>query len=293
MSMTRRNFLGWTSGAMAGAWLTSGAIAEGTPKFRLSVCDWSLKESGPAAMDVAKRLGLHGVEVSAGTPTATLKIANPAYRAEYKAAVEKTGIVVSSVAMGFLNSAPFATDERASAWMEQTIEATKDLNAKVILLAFFGKGDLRRREKRKYVLKTDEVDAVVERLKVAAPIAEKAGMILGLENTLSGKDNLAILDRVQSDAVRIYYDVGNSTYNGYDVPAELRDLGDRICQIHFKDGGYYLGQGKVDMDAVAKAMSDINYKGWVVLETAVRDKDRDASFAKNAKFVKELLGMKA
>ena len=290
MSITRRKFLGWTGGAMAGAWVVPNAAAEGAPKYRLSVCDWSLGESGPAAMEVAKRLGLHGVEVSAGDPADTLQIADAAYREQYKAAVAKTGVVVSSVAMGFLNNAPFATEDRAPAWMEQTIGAAKDLDAKVILLAFFGKGDLRRREKRVYVLKTNEVDAVVERLKDAAPKAEKAGVILGIENTLSGKDNLAILDRVQSDAVRIYYDVGNSTFNGYDVPAELRNLGDRICQIHFKDRGH-LGEGKVDMDAVAKAMADINYKGWVVLETGVQDKDRDGSFKKNAEFVKGLLGM--
>jgi sugar phosphate isomerase/epimerase len=187
--------------------------------------------------------------------------------------------------MGLLNNAPLASDPRGPAWLNQTIEATKDLGANVILLAFFGKGDLRAGKE----LKKADVDAVVARIKEAAPKAKEAGVFLGLENTLSAEQNLAILNSIKDDMVRIYYDVGNSTDNGYDVPAEIRRLGDRICQIHFKDGGRYLGEGKVKMDPVAEAINAINYKGWIVLETAVPSKDRDADFKKNADFVRKLL----
>ena len=99
-----------------------------------------------------------------------------------------------------------------------------------------------------------------------------------------------LVERVGHDAVRVYYDIGNSTSNGYDVPAEIRMLGDRICQFHFKDGGHYLGEGNVAMKPVAEAMNAIGYKGWVVLETSVPSKDRDADFRKNANFVRGLLG---
>ncbi|HNT89731.1 MAG TPA: TIM barrel protein, partial [Candidatus Hydrogenedentes bacterium] len=150
---------------------------------------------------------------------------------------------------------------------------------------FFGKGDLRTREG----LKEDDVDVVVQRLKDAAPRARDADVVLGLENTLSAKDNLMILDRVAHESVRVYYDVGNSTYNKYDVPAEIRELGDRICQIHFKDGAYYLGEGKVAMEPIAEAIADIGYQGWVVLETAIPSKDRDADFRRNAEFLRRLL----
>jgi sugar phosphate isomerase/epimerase len=201
--------------------------------------------------------------------------------------MKETGLVVSSVAMGLLNQAPMAVDPRGPAWLDQTIDATHDLGAKVILMAFFGDGDLRNGDG----LKAGAVDTVVERLKEAAPKAEKAGVVLGLENTLSAEQNLAILDRVKSSAVKVYYDCGNSTNNGYDVPKEIRLLDDRLCQIHFKDGGNFLGQGKVDMTPVAKAIEDIDYAGWVVLETAIKDDDRDGSFQTNARFVRELLGI--
>ena len=290
MQTTRRQFLTRSAAAMTGATLVSNALyaADSAPAaLRLSACDWSLGAAGPEGLAIAKRLGLDGLEVSAGGPAQAIALADAALRQRYKDQVAETGVAISSLAMGFLNNAPLAEDERGPAWLEQTIDAAEDLDVEIILLAFFGKGDLRQKRE----LKADAVDAVVERLKAVAPRAEKAGVILGLENTLSGEQNLAILDRVQSDAVRVYYDVGNSTSNRYDVPAEIRALGDRICQIHFKDGRYFLGEGRVDVKAAADAIKEIGYEGWLVLETSLPTKDRDADFMKNAAYVRNLFGL--
>ena len=289
MNLTRRQFLTTTAGSAAAALLVpnAGHAQDAGPRLRLSACDWSLKAPGPSGLEIAKRVGLDGLEVSAGSATDVLEIAKPDYRRQYKDAVAQTGVAVSSVAMGFLNGAPLAEDPRGPAWLEQTIDAAHDFGCKVVLLAFFGKGDLRKKRE----LKTDCIDVVVQRLKDVAPKAEKAGVILGIENTLSGKDNMAILDRVQSDAVQIYYDTGNSTSNGYDVPAEIREYGKYICQFHFKDGGYYLGKGKVAMEPVRDAIQATNYTGWLVLETAIPSKDRDADFKTNAAYVRGLFGM--
>lgn len=293
MHITRRGFL--KAGALSGAGLLYAlpGPAHAQASIRLSACDWSLQVTNqPEGFDVAKAVGLDGLEISAAAePSDTLFLADPAVRDAYKAAMARTGLVVSSVAMGLLNNHPFATEPRAPAWLDQTIEATADLGAKVILLAFFGQGDLADRRSARSGgsgMKDDEVDAVVDRLKAAAPKAADAGVILGLENTLSAEQNLVILDRVAHEAVQVYYDVGNSTYNGYDVPAEIRALDALICQIHFKDGRFALGEGRVDMDAVADAMNDIKYTGWVTLETAILDDDRDASFRRNAEFTRNL-----
>lgn len=287
MESTRREFLMRSAGGLASALVLArmGWGQDAAAGIRMSACDWSLQAADPSGLEVAKNIGLQGIEASAGDPADVLKIADPEYRKQYKDAMAATGIVVSSMAMGFLNNAPLASDPRGPAWLEQTIDATADLGAKVILLAFFGKGDLRKRD----VLKQDEIDVVVQRLKDAAPKAAQKGVILGLENTLSGKDNLAILERVGHDSVRVYYDVGNSTYNDYDVPAEIRALDDRICQIHFKDGAHYLGEGKVELEPIAAAIADIKYQGWVVLETSIPSKDRDADFKRNAEYLKKVL----
>ncbi len=293
MKPTRRDFLVSTSLGLAAAGMTlRGAEAEDAPpRIRLSACDWSLNAYGPEGLETAARVGLDGLEISAAAdnsnPGDVLAIADEERREAYKENMKTHGVAVSSVALGLLNNFPMVSDPRAPGWVEQTIAGTKDLGAKVILLAFFGRGDLRFGSG---ALKEKDVDVLVDILEDLSPKAEEAGVILGLENTLSAEQNLDILERVNNDAVRVYYDIGNSTHNGYDVPKEIRLLAERMCQIHFKDNKGHLGEGEVDMDAVAEAMESIQYKGWVVLETRVLG-ERDADFMRNAAFTRELLGV--
>jgi sugar phosphate isomerase/epimerase len=285
--MSRRGFVKGAALGLAAASRTRPAISQekDVPRIRLSACDWSLGAGGPGGLEVAKRCTLDGLEVSPGGPADKLQIADPKFREQLKVKSKEVGIAVSSVAMGLLNGCPLATDPRGPAWLEQCIEATADLGARNILLAFFDKGDLR---KDRDELKANAIDAVVGRLKDAAPKAEKAGVVLGLENYLTAKQNLAIIERVGSSAVQVYYDARNSTDVGHDAPAEVRELKGQLCQIHFKDGGSYLGEGKVKWEAVRDALNDIAYKGWVVLETSCPSKDRDADFKRNAAYVRKL-----
>jgi sugar phosphate isomerase/epimerase len=293
MDITRRQFLNRTAAVAAGVPAAITLLGsrwawaeDASTKIRVGACDWSLGAVGPNGMEVAKGIGLDGLEISAGAVGDKLPISDPAIRQQYKDAMQKLGIAIPSVAMTLTNSYPLASDPRAVAWIEQCIEGAKDLGAKCILMAFFGKGDLRGKGDK---LKKDEVDALVERLKAVAPKAEEAGVALGLENTLSARDNLSIIGRVGSSAVQVYYDVRNSTDGGFDVPAELRMLDKRICQIHFKDGINYLGEGDVKMPPIAEALKEIKYDRWIVLETSIPSKNRDADFKRNAEFVRKLM----
>jgi len=280
MTMTRRDWLKATAGlagaGLVGAWPAQAAAASRPVRIHIGSCMVSLDE--------AKQAGLEGVEIRAGNAAQRLEIADPEVRQKYKEKMKQTGLVISSVMMGLLNSNPLASDPRGPAWLEQTIDAAKDLGAKVILVAFFGKGNLLADGK----LKQADVDVVVERLKAAAPRAERSGVILAIENTLSARHNAEILARIDHPAVRIYYDVGNSTNLGYDVPAEIRFLKDRIAQIHFKDNPHYLGEGKVAFPPIAAAIEEIGYQGWIVLETTSPSKDRIADARRNAAYVRNL-----
>ncbi len=284
--MTRRSFVLSTVGGLAAAPFVREALSEekDAPRIRLSACDWSLGAGGPAGLEAAKRYTLDGLEISPGGAADKLQISNPKYREQLKAKSAEIGIAVSSLGMAILNGCPLASDARGPAWLEQAIEATADLGAKNILLAFFGAGDPRKGND----LNIQAVDAVVQRLKDAAPKAEKAGVVLGLENYLTAKQNLAIIERVASPAVQVYYDARNSTDVGHDAPAEIRELKGRLCQIHFKDGGNYLGEGKVKWEAVRDALNDVAYKGWVVLETSCPSGNREADFKRNAAYVRKL-----
>ena len=127
--------------------------------------------------------------------------------------------------------------------------------------ACFAAGDLD-------MTKTAEIDHLVGVLKDVTPKAEKLGIVIGLENYLSAEDNMRIIDRVGSPALKVYYDVGNSTDKGRDILKEIRTLGKLICELHAKDGAHMLGQGRIDFRQVRKALDDIEYSGWIQLEAA-------------------------
>ncbi|MGE5610879.1 MAG: sugar phosphate isomerase/epimerase family protein [Bacillota bacterium] len=278
MSISRRAFLASTAALAAASALPNlwAADSVAIPKIRVGSCGVSL--------DQAKQAGLDGVEIGVGGPADRLYIADPKVRENYKRKMQETGLVISSFMMGLFNECPLASDPRGPAWLEQSIDAAKDLGAKVLLVAFFGKGSLLNGR----TVKEKDVDVVVERLKAAAPRAKDAGVILGIENTLSAKQNMQILERINNEAARIYYDVGNLTNMGYDVSAEIRMLKDQIAIFHFKDGPNYLGQGKIKFPPIADAIKAINYQGWIVLETSNPSKDAVADAKRNATFIRDL-----
>jgi sugar phosphate isomerase/epimerase len=275
MPTSRRRFL-HQSAALA-------ALAGARParrRARVRVGSFSL------GFDQAKAAGLDGIELPAGPPAARLAIADPDAIAAHLDAAARTGVEVPSLMMSLLNECPLATDPRAPKWLDQAIDAAHQLGARVVLLAFFGNGDLLDDQGR---LKQADVDAVVRILKDAAPRAAAKGVVLGIENYLDAAANLAILDAVGHPSVQVYYDVYNTGITkGHDVPADLRKLGPRVAQVHVKNGPDYLDKGNIDFPAIARALDDIGYDGWVVLETSSPSGDAVADARRNAEFVRGL-----
>ncbi len=229
--------------------------------FKIGACDWSLeKRCDPRAFDVAKTIGLDGVQVEFCTAQKR-NLRDAEAQEEYRRAAARSGLAIASLALGELSNVPLKSDPRALQWLGESIEVCKALGLGIVMPAFFGRGEIDMQ-------RTGEIDHVVRALRQVAPKAEQQGVVIGLENTLSAEDNLRLLDRVGSTAVKVYYDVGSSTDRGRDVLKEIRALGKRICEFHFKDAGYMLGQGRIDFKAVRRALDEIHYSGWIQIEAA-------------------------
>ena len=125
----------------------------------------------------------------------------------------------------------------------------------------------------------------------ASPIEKEVGITLGLENWLTAEQNLRILDRIGSDAVRVWYDIGNSSVVGHDVAAEIRHLKGRIAVFHFKDGEHYLGEGEIQLEPIAESIMAIGYNGWIVLETSCPSRDPEVDCRRNVATVRRLFDL--
>ena len=262
MSVTRRDLLRTAMG-LAGL-EASGVLAYARAgRFNIGACDWSLgQRANTAALTVAKTLGLDGVQVSMGSVDNDLQLRRPDVQRAYREAAGATGVRIGGVALDLMNQVAYKSDPRTEQWVSDSIDVAKALGVHVVLLAFFEKGDLRN--------DPDGQAEIVRRLKRVAPKAEQQGIVLGIESWLSAPEHIRILDAVGSRSVQVYYDLANSTQMGYDILAEIRQLGrDRICEFHAKENGFLLGQGRVDFPAVRKAMDEIGYSGWIQIEGAV------------------------
>lgn len=251
--------------------------------FKIGVTDWNLRQTGKLeAVAMAAKLGFEGVEVSLGRNAADNKLPldNSELQAQYVADARKHNIRLAGTCLDILHVNYLKNDKLGQKWVADGIPITKKLNARVMLMPFFGKGALATEQ---------EMDYVADLLKELAPEAEKAGVLLGLEDTISAADNVRIMDRVKSKALLVYYDVGNSTRNGFDVVKEIRWLGaKRICQIHLKDEGY-LGEGKIDFPRVIKTIDDIGFKGFANFETSSPSKNIEGDMKRNLAYVRKLI----
>jgi sugar phosphate isomerase/epimerase len=229
-------------------------------KFKIGACEWSLRKSDPSCFAVAKEIGLDGVQVDMGRAANRMQMRSGDVQRAYLEAARKAGVEIASLAIAEMNNIPLKSEPRAAIWLQDAIGVATALGVKIVLIAQFFNGDL----------KGDKIgtDRTVEVLKELAPRAEKAGVILGMENFLSAEENLEIVERVGSRAVQVYYDVGNSTDKGYDIYREIRLLKGNICEFHAKDGGFMLGAGRVDFAKVREAIDEIGYSGWIQIEAA-------------------------
>ncbi|MFV1969264.1 MAG: sugar phosphate isomerase/epimerase family protein [Pirellulaceae bacterium] len=226
--------------------------------------------------------GLMGVELQVTHGKANLRDWDVVR--QYKAEAHRWGMQIPSLAgvwdRGVQFNHPAAVDSLA-----KSIRAAELLGSRTILVAFF-------RQNAPDMTRDASYGPVVDTLKKAARPAADAGVIMGLENSLSPADNRKLVDLVDDPAVRIYYDLHNMAFYGHGDQAVqgIKLLGnERLCMVHVKNEKMLLEEpGMVDWVAAFRAFSDIQYDGWYIYETA-HDSIADclADTVKNNAFLKD------
>ncbi|MFT5468142.1 MAG: L-ribulose-5-phosphate 3-epimerase [Verrucomicrobiales bacterium] len=295
--LNRRRFLlgSAAAGILAPFMNSAGQIA----KPRISACDWSIgMKQTPEALKLAQQIGLDGVEVSF-SDGGEFDLRKREVRKTYYETSRKTGVVIASLAMGVLNQRPFATDPDSPKWVADCIETMATMKAEafemsddklasrvapsVVLLAFFGKGDING--------KPELMKATIERLKRLAPQAEKAGVVLGLETRLNADDHLEILTAVDSPSVKVYYDTRNMADMGYPLLEDIRKIGgENLCgSLHFKEKQVTLGKGDIDFVAFKNELDKLKFEGWLTIESSLpKDAEVLDAYRENAAYLRSL-----
>jgi len=283
--MTRRDFFQLvTAISAAGAALSYRSLAAPAAeprKRKIKKGFWYAAAPGNSPLEKFKAIkdaGFEGVE-----PPSHLN------REEVLRARDETGLAIPSVSCGQhsrgLSSA--STSDRAQA-VEGIRHALQDakLYGATSVLVVPGR-----------VTAEISYDAVYqhtqEELRKVVPLAEELGVKLAFENVwnnflLSPMEAARYVDEFNSPAVGWQFDVGNILYLGW--PEHwIRILGRRILKVHIKEfsrkkaneEGLRQGfaveftEGDCNWPAVMKALDDIGYSGWAIVEPAWKPKDVD------------------
>ncbi|SMD42549.1 Sugar phosphate isomerase/epimerase [Aquiflexum balticum DSM 16537] len=277
----RRTFIRQSLGIGLGVlFLPTALKAKPLIPFSFGACDWSIGQTASLnAFETAKIIGLDGIQVSLGTTKDNMHLRQSDMQEKYLRASRSTGVKIASLAIGELNEVPYKSEGHTQEWVHDSIDVAKALGCKVVLLAFFGKGDLRNDPEGK--------KEVIRKLKEVAPKAERQDVFLAVESWLSAEEHLDIIEKVGSSHVRVYYDVANATSMGYDIFQEMRLLGtDYICEVHAKENGQLLGKGEVDFVKVRNVLDEIGYRNWIILEGAIPNgMEMTEAYRKNLKFL--------
>ena len=280
LKITRREFLG---SAVAASICSRTDFAK-EKKLRIGVTDWNLSlGANPDAVPLAARLGFDGVQVSFGAKLVDGKMPgdNPELIARYLRLSKQYKIPIDGTCVNKLHENGLKSGPLGPKWVLDSIRLTKALHTKVLLLPFFG---------RNLPKTNEEMDHFGDVLRDLGVEATQAGVILGLENTLSAEDNVRLMERSRSASVQVYYDVGNSSAAGFDPVKEIRWLGkDRICQFHLKDNRHYLGEGKIQFAPIMRAIRDIRFSGYANLETDAPTNDIEADMSRNLTYIRNVM----
>lgn len=137
------------------------------------------------------------------------------------------------------------------------------LNSTVVLFPFFGQASLRNETIRKC--------AISIFCELCAEAKEK-NITLAYEGDLPASVIRSMATQINSEVFACYFDLANPMLYGLNPVKELETLGSLIASVHVKDfkdtlGDCRPGQGCVPLAGCAQALREINYKGWLILET--------------------------
>jgi len=244
---------------------------------------WSFAETDlRKCMELAKDAGFDGLELALDEHGPVSMDSTKEDIMKVKAMAEEVGIELYSIACGLYwtynyTSANEDNVKRAKEITKKQLEVASWLGCDTILVVpgavevAFDPGE---------VVEYDVAYArALSALKEMAPYAEQLKVSIGVENVwnrflLSPMEMADFIDKVGSDYVGSYFDVGNVLFSGY--PEHwIKILNKRIKKVHFKDyrraagdlhGFVDLLAGEVNWTGVMEQLEKVGYDGWVSAE---------------------------
>ena len=194
--------------------------------------------------------------------------------------IQKTGIGVRSICADIFMEAPLHSDNfflsnTSKEILLKLIENSAKIGITDIVIPCVDQSTLKVEADQK---------RLIENLTEPINLANKRKINLALETDLAPIPFLDLLNKLDSDVVKVNYDIGNSASLGFDIFEEFKLYGNRISDIHIKDrvlggGSVVLGAGNANFKSFFEVLSKIDFKGPIVMQV-YRDEEGIEIFKK-------------
>lgn len=265
------------------SWVLSPVLAQQantlSHRYKVAACDWMmLKRQKLGEFKLSHEIGADGVEMDMGGLGKRDTFDNKLHQVYFQELFKKTAaeyqIEVPSIAMSGFYGQSFLKHRNYRVLIDDCIKTMQVMGAKIAYLPLGGCGN---------DWKTDDEQRrrLVSRLHVAGEIAHSEGLVIGIRTGLSAKEDIKLLEQINSEGIQIYFSVQEALDNKRDLYKELKTLGrKRICQIHISEtDGVTLPHSKnIDMHRVKEQLDKMGWSGWLVVE-----RSRDAGDVRNVK----------
>lgn len=247
-------------------------------KHKFAICNelfqgWTLED----ILRLASALGYHGVEIAPFTITDDVRKFSREDRKRIKSmassySVQIVGIhwiLVSPIGLHITHFDPFVRNQTKDYLME-LIRFTSDIGAKTMVL-----GSPKQRNILEGMKREEAWEFMRQTLRECCEEAAKSGIYICLEPLSRNQTNmintteeaLAMLNDVGHPNLRINLDVYSMSDEGKPMDELIRHAGPMLAHFHANDtNGRGPGHGDADYQAIAKALKEIEYRGFISVE---------------------------
>lgn len=261
-------------------------------QYRVAACDrMMLKRQKLGEFQLAKDIGADGVEVDMGPLGQRVLFDNKLREAHFQQLFRRTadslGIAVPSMAMSGFFAQSFLKRENYKDLIDDCLNAMDVMGAQVAFLPLGGSGD-------EWKQAGEARQEMVRRLHEVGEMALSRGKTIAIRTQQDARADLVLLKAVDSEGVKIYFNLQDAVDQGRCVCKELKRLGrENIAQIHasLTDSVTLDKDPRIDLRKVKRTLDKMKWRGWLVVERSRNAQDVrnvKGNFGTNVAYLKEI-----
>ena len=261
-------------------------------QYRIAACDWMmLKRQKLGEFQLAKDIKADGIEMDMGPLGKREQFDNKLREAHFQQLFRHTadslGIAVPSLAMSGFFAQSFLKRANYRELLEDCLQSMDVMAAKVAFLPLGGCG-------KDWQQPGEARRELVRRLHEVGELAFGQGKVIAIRTSLSACENLKLLKEVNSQGIKIYYNLQDAVDQGLNVCKDMKRLGAKnIAQIHasLTDSVTLDKDPRIDLRKVRRTLDKMHWSGWLVVErsrNAQDVKNVKGNFGTNVAYLKEI-----